>query len=73
MSLFLRCLKNRSPAAPNIIVTRSPGELANDPRYTFENVLVVTSIEEALTKAKTLDSEEIFFGGGSQIYEQALP
>jgi dihydrofolate reductase len=61
------------PGRTNIIVTRSPAELAGDVKYAFENVLLTSSLEEAVAKAKELDQEEIFIGGGSQIYEQALP
>lgn len=66
-------LKKPLPGRTNIIVTRSPQELASDPRYTFENVILTNSLEEAIEKAKELDKEEIFIGGGAQIYEQALP
>lgn len=54
------------PGRMNIIVTR-------DPNYTHEGVTVVSSIEEALKKARTLDTEEIHIGGGSDIYAQVLP
>jgi dihydrofolate reductase len=36
-------------------------------------VLTYYSLEEALAKAKELDAEDIYIGGGAQIYEQALP
>ncbi len=61
------------PGRTNIIITRSPAELKSDPKYAFENALLTSSLEEALAKARELDQEEIFIGGGSQIYEQALP
>jgi dihydrofolate reductase len=61
------------PGRTNIIVTRLPQELADKPAYAFENVLLTSSLEEAIAKAKELDQEEIFIGGGSQIYEQAFP
>lgn len=54
------------PERTNIVVTR-------DPSWTYEGVIVVNSLEEALEKAKPLDTEEIHIGGGAQIYEQALP
>jgi dihydrofolate reductase len=54
------------PGRTNIIVTR-------DPEYKFENCIIVHSFEEALEKAKELEKEEIFIGGGGQIYEQAMP
>jgi dihydrofolate reductase len=61
------------PERANIIITRSPAELAGNPAYTFENVLLASSVEEAIEKAKELDQKEIFIIGGAQIYEQALP
>jgi dihydrofolate reductase len=66
-------LKKPLPGRTNIIVTRSPAELAGNPAYAFENVLLTSSLEEAIEKAKELGDEEIFIGGGAQIYEQALP
>jgi len=50
----------------NIVVTR-------DPEWSYEGVLVASTLEEALAKAKELDTDEIHIGGGAQIYEQALP
>jgi dihydrofolate reductase len=61
------------PGRTNIVITRSPESLTGTAPYAFENVLLMSSLEEALTKAKEIDTEEIFIGGGSQIYEQALP
>ena len=55
------------PGRKNIIVTRQENYPAP------QEVLITHSLEDALTKAKSLDSEEIFIGGGQQIYEQALP
>lgn len=54
------------PKRTNIIITR-------DPNYIYEGCIVVHSLEEALKIAKEKDSEEIFIGGGGQIYEQAMP
>jgi dihydrofolate reductase len=54
------------PKRPNIVITRNPG-------WKHEGVLVVSSAEEALTKARELDTEEIFIVGGAQIYEEMLP
>ncbi len=50
----------------NIVVTR-------DTEWKYEGVIVTSSLEEAIAKAKELDTEEIHIGGGAQIYEQALP
>jgi dihydrofolate reductase len=56
------------PGRKNIVITRNA-----DWKYPHEDVFIVPSLEAALTKARELDNEEIFIGGGSQIYEQALP
>ena len=53
------------PERTNIIVTRNP-------HFKAEGCIIVPSLEEALKKAGTLDSE-IFIGGGGEIYAQALP
>lgn len=54
------------PGRENIVITR-------DTNWDHERVRVMHSLDEAVELAKALDSEEIFFGGGTQIYEQALP
>lgn len=54
------------PGRTNIVVTR-------DARWNYDGAIVAHSLEEAMAKAKGIDGEEIFIGGGSQIYEQALP
>ena len=54
------------PGRTNIVVTR-------DPYWKQEGVVIATSIEDAIAKAKALDSEKIYIGGGAQIYAQALP
>lgn len=54
------------PGRTNIVVTR-------DESLAYEGVLVCHSLEEALTKARELDSEEIHIGGGAELYKQALP
>lgn len=53
------------PNRTNIVVTR-------DPSWNHEGVVVAVSVEEAITKAKALDSERISIIGGASIYEQAL-
>lgn len=58
------------PNGPNIVITRDP-QYAKD--HT-EGCIVVTSLEEALEKAKQLEKGgEIFIFGGGQIYQQAMP
>ena len=54
------------PGRENIVVTR-------DQDWNYEGVYIAHSLDEAIKRAKTLDTEEIFFGGGTKIYEQALP
>lgn len=54
------------PDRPNIVVTR-------DPEWHFEGVTVTYSLEEALSLARTLDSEEVHIGGGAELYKEALP
>lgn len=54
------------PDRPNIVVTR-------DRAWHFDGAIVVHSLDEGIAKAKELDQEEIFIGGGGDIYAQALP
>lgn len=67
------------PDRPNIVITRDPSykgpssvQKTGD-KGNAEDFIVVNSIEEAMAKAKALDSEEIFVVGGGEIYRQALP
>lgn len=59
-------LKGPLPGRPNIVITR-------DENYHYDDVIVAHSLEEALDRARELDNKEIFIGGGSDIYTQALP
>jgi dihydrofolate reductase len=54
------------PGRTSIVVTR-------DPVWAYEDVAVVHSIEEGIELAKALDTKEVFIGGGTEIYTQALP
>ncbi|MDO8514351.1 MAG: dihydrofolate reductase [bacterium] len=54
------------PERTNIVVT-------HDPTWKYEGVITAPSLEEAIAKAKELDTEEIHIGGGAEIYKQALP
>lgn len=54
------------PGRTNIVVTR-------DTDWKCTGAITAHSLEEAIAKAKEIDNEEIFIGGGAQIYEQALP
>jgi dihydrofolate reductase len=53
------------PNRTNIVIT-------HDTSWTADGVVVASSVEEALEKAKAIDPE-VFVMGGGQIYEQALP
>ncbi len=63
---ILQSLGHPLPGRTNIVVTRGT-------TYSPEDAVVVHSLEEAIQKAGDIDQEEIFIGGGAQIYEQALP
>jgi dihydrofolate reductase len=39
----------------------------------IDGAFVYHSLEEALTAAHAIDTEEVHIGGGSEIYAQALP
>ncbi len=54
------------PGRQNIVVTR-------DPSWNYEGVAVARSIEDALEKAGAFDSEEVFVGGGADVWRQSLP
>ena len=58
------------PNRTNIVVTHDPAYKGPSTRG---NVVVVTSIEEAIERAKNVEGEELFVIGGAQIYEAALP
>ncbi|GAB3499438.1 dihydrofolate reductase DfrA [Spirosoma knui] len=55
-------LKNRT----NIVITRNKN-------FATEDVVVVHTLEDALSQAKAVNQEEIFVIGGSEIYAMALP
>lgn len=54
------------PNRLNIIVT-------HDRAWHYDGVETATTVEEAIEKAKAVDSEWITVGGGAQIYALALP
>lgn len=54
------------PGRANIVVTR-------DKDYTFPNVTITHSLEDALVEAAKLNPTEIHIGGGAEMYSQALP
>jgi len=54
------------PDRTNIVVTRNPD-------FSYPGVVALSSLDEALAYAHTLDTDEVHIGGGSDIYTQALP
>lgn len=58
------------PGRTNIVITSKPESITGD-------VMIVSSVDEAITKAKEIATQtnvdEIFIIGGGQIYEAALP
>lgn len=58
---------NPVPNRKHIIISR-------DPSYTVsvKDCSVVSSIDEALEKAKSIEREEIFISGGASIFEQTI-
>lgn len=63
---IIKILGKPLPGRTNIVVTR-------DPEYKYEGAISVTSLEEAFIVAEKENPTEIHIGGGTQIYEQALP
>lgn len=53
------------PGRTTIVVTRQPG-------WTAPGVLVARTLDEALDQAVELDGEEVFVGGGQEIFRLAL-
>ena len=63
---ILAIIKKPLPDRTNIVVTR-------DKKWSYEGVLAVDSIEDAIQLAKRkLGGEEVFIIGGAQIYELGL-
>lgn len=55
------------PGRTNIVVT-------HDMNWSYPEAVVMHSLEDALAAAASAEgADEIFIGGGTQIYEQALP
>jgi len=53
------------PGRPTIVITRQAG-------WTAPEAIVVHTLDEALARARELDGEEIFVGGGEEIFRLAL-
>lgn len=52
------------PGRTNIVISWSPEKI--------EGCMVVTSLEEALSHAREIESEEIFIFGGASVYAQTI-
>ena len=61
------------PGRTSIVLMREAEFNPEDPTLKFENVIVAHSPEEAVQKAKELNTGEVFIGGGAQIYALMLP
>ena len=59
------------PNRTSIVISRKGNTIRHYAGY--PGVVVVGSFEEALARAKKLDSKEVFIGGGAEIYREALP
>jgi dihydrofolate reductase len=55
------------PGRFNIIISRQTNH-----ETSYDNVWFVTSLQEAIEKAKSTNCNELFIAGGAQIYEQAM-
>jgi dihydrofolate reductase len=53
------------PGRPTIVITRQPG-------WSAPGVIVTHTLDEALERARELDREELFIGGGEEIFRLAL-
>ncbi len=60
------------PERTNIVVSRKGPSFVDSQGRSFANVVVASSLEEAIASARELNSEEIHIGGGAEIYKQAL-
>ena len=54
------------PGRTNIVITRNL-------EYAAEGVVIASSFDEAIKKAREVDDQEIFIIGGGEIFKQALP
>jgi len=63
---IVKILGKPLPGRTNIVIT------CNDD-YKHDDVVVVSSLEEAFKKALIESPQEIHIGGGEEIYKQALP
>ncbi len=63
---IIKILGKPLPGRTNIVITRNK-------EWKYEGILITHSFEEALEKAKEINPDKIFIGGGAQIYTLALP
>lgn len=58
-------IKKPLPGRTNIVIT-------NNPDFTYDGVIVCRSLNEAIIEAEKVDNEEIFIGGGAQIFDSVV-
>lgn len=63
---IIQVLGRPLPGRISIVMTR-------DPFWSYPGAVVAHSIQEALAEARSLGSDEIFIGGGAEVYREALP
>jgi len=63
---ILAILGKPLPGRTNIVITR-------DTVWSHEGAVAAHSLDEAIAMAAEEDQEEIFIGGGGQVYNEALP
>ena len=54
------------PGRTSIVITRNQD-------FKADGILVVHSLDEALTEARKIEQQEVFIIGGGELYKQALP
>ncbi len=58
-------IKKPLPGRTNIVIT-------NNPDFSYESVIVCKSLDEAINEALKIEKNEIFIGGGSQIFDAVV-
>ena len=58
-------IKKPLPGRTNIVIT-------NNPDFSYDGVIVCRSLDNAITEAEKVEKEEIFIGGGAQIFDSVV-
>ena len=67
---ILEYLGKPLPGRMNIVINH---ELVANQDSKFPNLIMVTTVEEAIAQGKVLDTDEIFICGGAYTYQTAFP